>query len=109
MNDIVCCLRSIEPLKPPNNRSKYLLSGIVASPPPQKLLTHENNEKEFVRALVRRPETIKLRLQDKEEQAVLQGLKVRDDKPLCFDVYIKLGKEHDEEEYMGTLIHMPPQ
>lgn len=110
INDVVCWLSSSDPLKHPNiYKSPDELSGMIAVPPAQEV-HHEINEKEVVTARVRRPAALKL-MKNKEEQLVLQGIEVTNDKPLCFDVYIKLGaeeKDDEEELYVGTFSHMPP-
>lgn len=111
MNDVVCWHNWPEPVKPPNSSSQDQYSAIGATPPGQELVRRGINEN-VVTARVRRPESSKLRLQDKEEQLVLEGIEVTDDKPLCFDVYIRLeqdGDDKEEEEYVGSFSHMPPR
>ena len=94
INDVVCW-----PLNPPNSGSPDELSGVVGLPPVQELLRGGINGEEVVTAQVRRPAALKQRLQDKEEEVVLQRIEVTDEKPLCFDVYIRLGQDDDEELY----------
>lgn len=112
INDVVSWLSSSETSKTPNAyRTSDELSTMIAVSPAQEFF-HVINEKEVVTARVRRSATLKL-MKNKEEQLVLEGIEVTNDKPMCFHVYIILGQEEagDEEEelYAGTFSHMPPR
>ncbi|GLJ29817.1 hypothetical protein SUGI_0588830 [Cryptomeria japonica] len=46
----------------------------------------------------------------RQEEVVIQGIKVSRQRPLWFDVYVRLaGGEEKNEYYRGSFIHMPPR
>ncbi|GLJ29818.1 hypothetical protein SUGI_0588840 [Cryptomeria japonica] len=46
----------------------------------------------------------------RQEEVVIQGIKVSRQRPLWFDVYVRsVGVEEKKEYYSGSFIHMPPR
>uniref|UniRef100_A0A0C9RTV2 TSA: Wollemia nobilis Ref_Wollemi_Transcript_13395_916 transcribed RNA sequence n=1 Tax=Wollemia nobilis TaxID=56998 RepID=A0A0C9RTV2_9CONI len=80
------------------------LSGMVSVPCQHYCIG--NND--FVEARVDRP-AFSEEWRGREEELVMQGIKVKKYMPLGFDVYIRPADREEDDEYAGSFIHVPPR
>uniref|UniRef100_A0A0D6QT32 Polyphenol oxidase C-terminal domain-containing protein n=1 Tax=Araucaria cunninghamii TaxID=56994 RepID=A0A0D6QT32_ARACU len=98
--DVASLFSSSDPSKGVPNE----FSGMVSVPSQHYCIGNDD----FVQARVDRP-AFSEEWRGREEELVMQGIKVKKDRPLWFDVYIRAAGREEDDDYAGSFIHVPPR